>query len=103
VSEGSAAWTLCAAGLLVLLLDTPAAFFLVPPGITRMATAQTMSRKVQQHGEAFFDAILYFKLTFDRNEWISTFNVAIVIFDGLVSQTVFFDVNDGLFDICASI
>jgi hypothetical protein len=75
----------------------------VLPDITRMATAQTMSRKVQQQGEAFFDEILYFGLTFDRNEWISTFNSDIVIFDSSVSHTTFFDVHDGLFDICASI
>jgi len=53
--------------------------------------------------EAFFDKILYFELTFDRNEWISTLNADIVIFDSSVSQTTFFDVHDGLFDICASI
>jgi hypothetical protein len=62
-----------------------------------------MQTTFQTGSEAFFDEILYFELTFDRNEWISTFSIDIIIFDGLANQTVFFDIHDGLFDICASI
>jgi hypothetical protein len=49
----------------------------------------------------FFDAIPYFALTFDKNQWISTYDLDIIIFDGLIGKMAFFDANDGFFDTCA--
>ena len=52
---------------------------------------------------SFFDETLNFEPIFDENEWISTVDSDIVIFDTMMSQIPFFDVSDGCVDLCVLI
>ena len=52
---------------------------------------------------SFFDETLNFEPVFDENEWISTVDSDIVIFDTMMSQIPFFDVSDGCVDLCVLI
>jgi hypothetical protein len=49
----------------------------------------------------FFDAAPYFEVTFDKNQWISTYDLDIIVFDGFDGKTAFFDAHEWFFDTCA--